>query len=146
MTKSYNHIPPSAFCIPLQTSGIRNQQNYTFTNSLFHYSPFSFCIPREDSGSWKTNTWPHFSLYFSISTSCLLHSTGRLRGGEKPTFCLRIFAAFLLSGFCSQILVDVFVTSECIHLYILYFIGPRCSYRENQLYFFVPQCSYQENY
>ena len=42
--------------------------------------------------------------------------------------------------------VDVFVTSECIHLYILYSIGPRCSYRENHLYFFVPRCSYRENY
>ena len=40
--------------------------------------------------------------------------------------------------------VDVFVTSECIHLYILYFIGPRCSYWENHLYFFVPRCSYRE--
>ena len=37
----------------------------------------------------------------------------------------------------AHFVVDVFVTSECIHLYILYFISPLCSYQKNHLYLFV---------
>ena len=60
---------------------------------------------------------------------------------KNPNFSAEITLTSI-SFNLSTINVDVFVTWECIHLYILYFIGPRCSYRENHLYFFVPRCSY----